>query len=914
MRITQANAGKSVALRIKVLSILIILSLLGQAAPVLARAPVSVASDAPDAQQTAAGRTPDESWLVTWEASVDADASGDGVHVFRKSHVNASIVINYYDDGTSEYYVNEYIATYLVDIREYDDCPFSGGQYVFHFHGEVLDPTRYNGQGPVTPNTVMPYKPTLSYGNRWTMPSLNLVLGGFETFYLRENKYCGGGGERNTETDKEDLAFKEWMTSYVRAPFNSSDERPLFLYDVDTQIESSDSHLTYPIHLKEHLQVELVAGRDLTVRDIEVTQGLQLNNNPILLVQGRRTIVRAYIGIGAELHPVANVTGILRVWDGDTLLGERVPFNASITAKSMPDWHQINDTLNFALPWRWTQRPSLRFEVVVNDRRQINEINYNNNTRSVELPLRDCKPLKIGYLPIRFAPPGVTSASPNRDIGLASEFMRKVYPVADDELLYQPMPGITWKKSLDGKTDEESFNNSQELIGYLDLILLQTHDPGIDRLVGWLPANASKAYDSMWDEFTPRVVAWVEQDKSPLNLWRVLLAHELGYTYETGHTTATTGGYHWFDIFERTIKPEISYLGLADFMYAPSPLPEQDTWVSPQTYFSLYTDLCFSGSPPFKPAQAQAADDVLVISGNVSLTETQSGQLDPLVRTAGTQLIPPEGSSYFVVLKNGSTELGKYGFDADLELGETRTYTPTVTSFAFGAPYPAGLNRVDLTDRYGHVLSSRTASAHPPTVTLQFPNAAGLTLDGVQTIQWTGSDPDGDALTYSVLYSKDNGVTWNAIGAEISETSYEVDFAAIPGSSSALIKVLASDGFHTASDIPDQPFSVPDKLPVAGIVSPPHGGHFTVGEQINLQGYAVDLEEGMVASDSLSWSSNLDGALGTGSILEVTLSEGTHTLTLDVGSGAVSLTTTVVIEAAPPPSEGSYTYLPLVLR
>ncbi len=34
------------------------------------------------------------------------------------------------------------------------------------------------------------------------------------------------------------------------------------------------------------------------------------------------------------------------------------------------------------------------------------------------------------------------------------EFMRKVYPVADDELLYQPMPGITWNKPLDGETDE----------------------------------------------------------------------------------------------------------------------------------------------------------------------------------------------------------------------------------------------------------------------------------------------------------------------------------------------------------------------------------------------------------------------------------------------------------------------------
>jgi hypothetical protein len=64
----------------------------------------------------------------------------------------------------------------------------------------------------------------------------------------------------------------------------------------------------------------------------------------------------------------------------------------------------------------------------------------------------------------------------------------------------------------------------------------------------------------------------------------------------------------------------------------------------------------------------------------------------------------------------------------------------------------------------------------------------------------------------------------------------------------------------------------------------------------------------------LSWSSDLDGALGTGSTREVTLSEGTHTITLDVSGGVASATTTVVVEVPPPLPERFYTYLPLVLR
>jgi hypothetical protein len=262
--------------------------------------------------------------------------------------------------------------------------------------------------------------------------------------------------------------------------------------------------------------------------------------------------------------------------------------------------------------------------------------------------------------------------------------------------------------------------------------------------------------------------------------------------------------------------------------------------------------------------------------------------------------------------------LARYGFDADPEVQASEVYTPTSGPFVLAVPYPAGLNRVDLADRDGNVLSSRTPSAHPPAVTVQFPNAIGLTLDGVETIEWAGSDLDNDNLTYNVLYSVDNGATWNAIGVDITESNYAADFAAIPGSSTALIKVLASDGFDTASDVSDQPFAVPAKPPVAAIVSPPADAHFKVGELIKLQGYAVDLEEGMAASGSLSWSSDLDGALGAGDRLEVTLSEGTHTITLDASGGAASAgaraTTIVVVETPPPPPEKSYTYLPLLLR
>jgi hypothetical protein len=884
------------------------------------------ASDAAErADQTAAadtcstaccqtGQAPFESWLVTWDASTEGSGTSsayDNRTVRRESHATARFVVNYCTDGTSEYYANEFAATYLVDVFITSSCS-GGGGYSNHIRYEVIDPTRYDGQGPVTPNTVMPYKPYPLVGNQWSINSLNLRPGPLERYYLRDIIYCDGDREHEYTT-YDDYLYSYYMTSYVRSPFNSEDG-PLFLYDVDTVFDVTEYGVTYPLHLVEHVRVERLDGLNLTVRDIEVTQGLQLHNT-IPLVQGRRTIVRAYVDIGTEPGPVADVTGRLRVYSGATLLGELQPFNmaGAISAKRASDWQQLDDTLNFELPWLWTQSPDLRFEVEVNHTRQVGEIRYDDNTRSVTLPLRDCDPLRIGYLPIRFAPPGVTPSSPGADIAVAHEWMRKVYPVADDELLYEPRPGITWKNAIDGANPFETFGNGCSLLH--ELGMLMPLSSGIDesrRLVGWLPGSASQQLDGMGDGIWGEV-AWLTQKKAPRNVWRALLAHEAGHTYGLPDTSAMTGGYHWFDVYERSVKPEFSYEGLADFMYVSPMLAEPWDWVSPRTYTALYEELCYGSKRTTPIAEPQAAAEVLVISGRVGLTTTQSGQLEPVMRTTGTERIPPAGSSYRVVLKNGSTELAGYGFDAYVGVDGTEPYTPPFAPFVMAVPYAAGVNRVELTNKWGQVLASRVASAHPPTVAVQYPNAAGLTLESVETILWAGSDPDGDALSYAVLYSRDNGVTWNAIGAGITGTSYDVDFSTIPGSSWALIKVLASDGFYTAGDVSDQPFTVPGKPPVAVIVSPPAGALFKAGEQIKLQGYAVDLEEGMVAPESLSWSSDLDGALGAGDLREVTLSEGTHTITLEVSDGAASATTAVMVQV-PSPAARYYTYLPLVLR
>ena len=108
--------------------------------------------------------------------------------------------------------------------------------------------------------------------------------------------------------------------------------------------------------LSVDVTVRRLLGMDLTVNHLEVTQGLQDGANSIPLVQGRRTVVHAFIGLGDSQEAIPGVTATLTGYSDAAELGTVPPFNPGeqITAPVSPDWMKINDTLNFELPLAWT--------------------------------------------------------------------------------------------------------------------------------------------------------------------------------------------------------------------------------------------------------------------------------------------------------------------------------------------------------------------------------------------------------------------------------------------------------------------------------------------------------------------------------------------------------------------------------
>ena len=168
-------------------------------------------------------------------------------------------------------------------------------------------------------------------------------------------------------------------------------------------------------------------------------------------------------------------------------------------------------------------------------------------------------------------------------------------------------------------------------------------------------------------------------------------------------------------------------------------------------------------------------------------------------------------------------------------------------------------------------------------VTIIFPNG-GESLSGAATnISWNSRDLDGDALTYFVLFSPDRGVTWKTLTADHPATSLEVPLDALGQTRLGLIRVQASDGFNTGEDVSDATFITPNIPPEVQILSPFNGDIFEGVQLVVFQASSSDAEDGVLADSRLRWTSNIDGLLGSGTTLEIEVSElaeRNHTITL----------------------------------
>ena len=217
---------------------------------------------------------------------------------------------------------------------------------------------------------------------------------------------------------------------------------------------------------------------------------------------------------------------------------------------------------------------------------------------------------------------------------------------------------------------------------------------------------------------------------------------------------------------------------------------------------------------------------------------------------------------------------------------------PDESSMLFPLRFPRGASTLEI--RYnGESIISRDVRLSFPTVEVLSPNGGEVLTD--LTVRWTGSTSGQNRAIYDVHYSPDAGESWIPIAFDVAGTSYRLEQReAVPGSRSARVRVVISDGINTAVDESDVDFELRGQPPRPVIHAPRPRFVQTWSDLVVLEGRAFDAENLELEGQLLTWF--VDGVfVGRGRHADVRgLAVGRHTARLEaVDLEAMTASTTV---------------------
>jgi len=152
-------------------------------------------------------------------------------------------------------------------------------------------------------------------------------------------------------------------------------------------------------------------------------------------------------------------------------------------------------------------------------------------------------------------------------------------------------------------------------------------------------------------------------------------------------------------------------------------------------------------------------------------------------------------------------------------------------------------------------------------------------------LKWKTRSHDGPQHTM-VRYSHDDGRTWQALAAGLTDSNHLVNLAVLPGGERCRLQVIVSSGLRSAVAT-TEPFAVARKPRQAHLCAPHDGQVFRAGAPVTLIGSGYSPDGGTCEINDVAWHSNLDGCLGTGvHVVRDDLRPGTHRITLSMPDGA----------------------------
>lgn len=627
-------------------------------------------------------------------------------------------------------------------------------------------------------------------------------------------------------------------------------------------------------------------GLDLVVTAAQVNQQIQLGNTT--LIAGRPTFVRVTVGTGDQMVP--GVDAVLHVAaDGVPLPGSPLAsINGPILARVSPSLLDEDDTVNFFFLPPLSGNVDLVLEVNPPGPGRLLETDYSNNFFPIGDRNFQCrKTPELIYVPVDYRPGG----GPNENVpdpelidsNLGAAFVRGIYPTPDWNYHEWPMPPVLWTQDIN--------NSNGQFLNFLSMTRTITV-PGLgfpiaDFIYGWLPGNPFGGNGQA--NGIPGDAAF---GNTQLIRYQRTCAHELGHLLGMVHTSASIATVG-VDVEHHLIAP-LSNIGR---IKPPSLLTimvggqlTQQAWINTLEYeFSAAQTVLFCGA-----AAGPTPDRLMHLTG-IRDNRTGTLTLNPVFEVSRQQPTADMNDADLVIEAFGPASLSEPLIhrvalntrsaadrcDAPNERYATAPFSALIPAAAPGGGVP--VDRIVVRDaRDGHVLAQRRRSPHTPAAALA-PSLFGTRIDRPTRIRWNTADPDGDAVTSALLYSHNGGNSWFVLDLFLTENHYDLDPSRIAGSrpGEGRLRLIASDGMNTSTAEIGHLTFAGSHPPHVEIIFPNDGDAFVALSPILLHGTTWDFEDLVLDDADLVWSSDVDGELAHGRILQYDrLTVGEHTLTL----------------------------------
>ncbi len=637
---------------------------------------------------------------------------------------------------------------------------------------------------------------------------------------------------------------------------------------------------------------------------LEAVQVIQDMDNSIRLVEGKRTVVRAYA------IEVTNTTGVagwlpagqLRGWrnnvelPGSPLRADNSP--ALLKSASLaPHRSTTANNYLFELPSEWVRSGNLSLEFNVNPGGGIYESGgspYANNYAGANLQV-----VRVDRPAFVFAALKTTDAPNYWPWGNPVEF-NKIIARATSLL---PVPSIDVRFTTEQVSDVEAvgdcglfchdpFDFSQDEDWDEALEELACYDnfdhapPGSSRghFIGGIHPNAAAKWGGL--AYTPgnhllAVMSVTDNNTTFNTTWGGrTLAHEFAHNLGRQHVNQLRdntscggnaparpdGGYPFNSCTFGPTNVALSGtpIGFDMVGYAPV-LPSQAgdllsyapvRWPSTWTYNAMLNALAPTG-PAFAAAAAPPAGPYLLLRGVLKLT-TRTVRLKPCYSLPDGTITPEKVQSSLTAAAQQQhdykvrqlDDAGTVLEEVSLVVRETEDGDNTSSTINQFLVKQAGAVRIQIT-KGAAVLAECRASATEPAIA-----QLGVTYDpNGPTLQVVvnAADADGDVLYHTVQFSNDDGVSWRNLRINTTTAAFVADARRLPGGDACRVRVITTDGFHSTIAI-SEPFGMERRAPEVLVGGLTDGQRIPFGANIPVTVMAVDPENGSLPNESSFWT------------------------------------------------------------